>query len=85
MASAPNARSAGSRDAPRLPPVATAQASVPATYHMSGGGAIAKKKPPENVLTLLANATANLVKKKKPRLIPEATLMNRIKRRRKGG
>jgi hypothetical protein len=52
---------------------------------MSGGGAMAEKNPPTNVIALIANATARLSSKKKPpRLIPEATLMNRIKRRRQG-
>ncbi len=46
---------------------------------------MAKKDPPANVLALIANAVARLASKKKPpTLIPEATLMNRIKRRGQG-
>jgi hypothetical protein len=43
---------------------------------------MAAKPPPKNVLKLIADATARLGKKKQ--VIPEATLMNRI-RKRKGG
>lgn len=45
---------------------------------------MAEKNSPENVLALIAKAAANIAKNKKPRLIPEATLMNRIKRRGRG-
>lgn len=45
---------------------------------------MAGKKPPLHVLALIAKATGHLAGgKSKPQVIPEATLMNRIKRRKK--